>query len=277
MIVPPAIGNALRIVLTPPGDALRVRVLRRADANFAGPDDPGAVLVGETTDHSLTDINALVNGQTYVYAAYYFDGQGWTMTAPVSATPQATYFDATVDVQTVLRDRIDAGMKVEVARKALLPQSGRIEVLSAPPVFNDKRLPMVTVHLEVENPIQRAIGDQPTPDAFDDETGDWQESNGWLGRCQLTIVCWSLNPDERLAMRRALRRVLVANLPVFSDLGLDTVEFSFSDQADFQSFGIPVYQCVCSFSAMFAVTVADDVAPFAGGVEAPGPALDGFM
>lgn len=276
MIVPLAVGNALRIVMQPPDGSLRARVLRRADANFAGENDPGAVVVGETDGNALTDTSALVNGQTYFYAAAYFDGVNWSLSAPLSAVPEASYFDATVDVQTVLRDRLDAGMKVEVARGALTPQSGRIEVLTAPPVFNDKRLPMVTVHLETENPIQRAIGDAPMPDSFDDLGGDWQESGGWLGRGQLTIVCWSLNPDERLAMRRSLRRLLVANLPVFSDLGLDTVEFSFNDQADFQSFGIPVYQCVCTFSAMFAVTVGDNVASFSG-AEAPGPALDGFM
>jgi len=276
MIVPLAVGNALRIVLAPPDDALRARVLRRADANFAGENDPGAVVVGETDGHALTDTSALVNGKTYFYAVAYFDGVHWQLSAPVSAVPQASYFDATVDVQSVLRSRLEAGMRVEVERRELLPQSGRIEVLTAPPVFNDKRLPMVTVHLETENPVQRAIGDQPVPDTFDDVAGDWQESGGWLGRTQLTIVCWSLNPDERLAMRRSLRRLLVANLPVFSDLGLDMVEFSFNDQADFQSFGIPVYQCVCTFSAMFSVTVADKVDPLEGAV-ALGPALDGFM
>jgi hypothetical protein len=276
MIVPLAIGNALRIVFVPPDGTVRTRVLRRADAAFTDQNDPGAINVGETDGHAVTDTSGLINGQTYFYAAAFFDGLHWSLSAAVSAVPAASYFDATVDVQTVLRDRIDAGMKVEVARGALLPQSGRIDVLTAPPVFNDKRLPMVTVHLENEAPIQRALGDQPIPDVFDTEGNDWQESGGWLGRCQLTIVCWSLNPDERLALRRALRRVLVANLPVFSDLGLDTVEFSFNDQADFQSFGIPVYQCVCSFSAMFAVTVADGVDAVTD-VLAPGPALGGFI
>lgn len=262
MVIPLPVGNAQRIFINAPLGAVLTRVLRKTADNFTGQADPAALIVADTVDNAVIDVTGLVNGTPYFYRAYHFDGVAWADSGvSVSGVPAATYFDRSVDVQSVLRDRIDAGLKVEIVRGVLLPQSHKIAVLTAPPIFDQTRLPMVTVHLENESPAQMGIGDILMPDDFDVLAGQWEESTGWLARTQLTITCWSLNPDERLNLRRALRRVLTANKPVFESLGMVNVEFPMNDMADFNSFGAPVYQVMCSFSCLAPVLVADQVAP----------------
>lgn len=262
MALPLPVGNALRVFMAAPDDAVLTRVLRKTSDTFTGIDDPGAVHVADTTDNNALDVVGLVNGTPYFYRAYHFNGLAWFDSGlSVQGTPAATYVDRTVDVQSLLRDRIDAGLKVEIARGALVPQTNKIPVVVAPPIFDQKRLPMVIVHLENEAPAQTGIGDILLPDELDVLSGQWEESTGWMARTQLTITAWSLNPDERLNLRKALRRVLTANKPVFESLGLISAEFPMSDMEDFTGFDAPIYQVTCSFSCLAPVLVADLAAP----------------
>lgn len=262
MVLPLPVGNALRIFVNAPPSAVLTRILRKATDTFAGQADPAAVVVATTREAAVLDIASLVNGTPYFYRSYYFNGSAWSDSGvSASGTPNATYVDQSVDVQSVVRDRIDAGMKVEIARGALLPQSNKISVLTAPPVFDQTRMPMVIVHLENEAATAMGIGDVLAPDQFDAMSGQWEESTGWLALTQLTVTCWSLNPDERLNLRRALRRVLMANKPVFESLGMVNVAFPMNDLADFANFGVPVYQVMCSFSCMAPVMISDQIAP----------------
>lgn len=262
-------GNAVRAVLIPPTGTQRWRLLRRADADFTGYDDAGAVVVADVTDvaePSALD-TAVTNSLTYYYQAYYYNGTAWTGSAIKSVTPEATYSGVGPDAQTVVRERLAAGLKVEVARGALKHKRGRIEVLTAPPQFDQTEFPVVTVHLESQGQAERFLGEQSAPDAFDEAL--WEVPEGWESRVRLQITAWALNPDERIALRRAVERVLVANLPVFEHAGLSLIEFEQSDMEEFERYGAPVYFTHFQFSCIVPTVVAGEVAAISA-VEATG-------
>lgn len=250
-----SVGNALRLFITPPASAVYWRVLRRTQDLFTGPDDAGAVLVDEGNDNVLLDATGLVNGMPYFYRAYYWDGAAWSGSATVSATPVATYDDPSVDVLSTVRERVLDGLAIEVQRGHLKlpPNKAQIDVINALPMYDDSAFPVVTVHLESESPAVRSIGEELGEDEETD--AGWEENEGWLARAMINIVGWSLNSDERIALRIALRRILVANLGVFNDLGLQQVEFDVMDNEDVQSYPAPVYQAMCRFTCLVAVSV----------------------
>lgn len=260
MIVPLAVGNALRVFLEPPAGALMWRVLRKGADTFVDQDDPDAFRVCEGDEKSFVDFEYLQNGSVYHYRAFYWNGMDWTASASATGTPNATYEDCSTDALVVVRDRINAGLQAEVARGTLRPKSGSIQVLTAPPVMEDVRWPLVTVQLVNEGPGERGIGEILEPDEFDGIGYDWSDNEGWLARVQLAITAWSMNPDERITLRQVLRRLVVANLPVFDDAGIQQVEFS---QQDFDAVGgeypAPVYQSMGTFNCLAPVSVGGDV------------------
>ena len=264
MIVPIPAGAALRVFVEPPAGSIAWKILRKDADTFAGHADPDAYLVRAGTDLSaLDDGPGLLNGAPVYYRAYYWTGAAWVASATVSATPAATYSDETEDVLSVLRDRIQAGMDAEVLRGALAHPDGAIPVLDAPPVFDDVRFPCVTLHLQDESPQERFIGEDPTSDAADKDliAGTWGESEGYLASVQVMATIWALNPDVRREARKALRRILVANLPVFDEHGLLNVSFSMQDTEDFSGYSAPVYQTMCTVRCLSPVRVS---APGAG-------------
>lgn len=251
MIQPLAAGNALKVILDVPADASALRLLRRVTDAFTGQDDPDAYLVSDVLERATLDSVSLVNGTLYYYRPYYFIGSDWSAGTTVSATPAATYEDRTSDVLDIVRERLDLGLQVEVARTTLTHEQGHIKVLTAPPVLEDTVWPVVTVHLTNEAPGERGVGEMS-----DEFEGD---SNGWLARVSLTIMGWSLNPDERIELRKALRRIVLANMGLFDFAGMVEIEFSQQDTEDFNSFGAPVYQTLCTFSCLAPVVVGSDL------------------
>lgn len=259
MIQPLAAGNALRVILDVPAGASKCRLLRKVADTFTGQDDPDALLVSDVLERAALDTAGLVNGTLYRYRAYYFVAGAWQSGTSVSSTPAATYEDRGGDVMSLVRERIDLGLQVEVQRGALTHNQGHIKVLTAPPIFDDTVWPVVTVHLANEAPGERAVGEMPFPDEFDDGDRQWAENEGWLARVQLTIMGWSDNPDERIELRKALRRIVLANMPVFDFAGMVQIEFSQQDTEDFGSYTVPVYQTLGTFSCMAPVVVGSNV------------------
>jgi hypothetical protein len=250
MIAPLAAGNALRVFLEPPPFARRWRLLRKLSDSFTGQDDPDAVVVHDGGDKPVLDIAGLVNGTLYFYRPFYSDGVAWSSAQAVSATPAATYEGVGSDVLSLVRDRLDLGLQEELRRGTLLQDEGHIQVLTAPPLTENTVWPIVTVHLQGDDPADRALGEAIGADEFDAIGGDWGDTEGWLSRVQLALMGWSLNPDERIELRRALKRIVQANLPVFADAGMTGVEFSMQDTEDFSSYDAPVYQVLCTFSCL---------------------------
>ncbi len=252
-------GNAIRLFITPPAGAEAVRVLRRTADTFTGPADAGAFLVGESLDNVVIDTTALVNGQAYFYKPYALVAGSWVAGAAVSGTPNATYQDASAQVVEVVRERLAAGLLVEVKRGALHHELGKIPVLIASPTFEDTKWPVVTIHVAQDAPEHRWLGEMQQSDWFDPDSDEWIGTEGWLSRVQLNIAGWALNADVRAALRKAIKRIVLANLPVFDEHGMYQVGITQQDVDDFQSYSAPVYQSICQFSclARSAVTSVD--------------------
>lgn len=253
MITKLSAGNALRVFLQPPAGASRWRLLRKLSDTFVGAVDVDAALVDEGTESILVDAEGLVNGVTYYYRAFYLVDAVWVPSATASAAPAADYEDVTTDVMTVLRDRLAAGLLVEVQRGTLRHENGSIPLFVAPPEYGQSRWPIVSLHLSSEDPAQRFLGESLTSDDFGGDA--WDEPEGWLAKVQIAIVGWSLNADERIELRKALRRIVIANLQVFESYGFVNVEFSQQDMEDFERYASPVYQAMCTFTCMAPVAV----------------------
>lgn len=259
-VFPLAIGNAMTVQLEPPAGAEKWRVLRKIVDSFSGFDDMDALLVYEGDDKSFLDASYLKNDQLYFYRAYYWIGDEWVDGGGNSGTPRATYGDDSVDVQSFVRDRVDAGLQEEVARGMLRPRSGSVQVLTAPPVYEETRWPVVCIRMINDHPQHRGLGEIIQTDEFDGDA--WEDTEGWLASVQLSVEAWSMNPDERIALRKSIRRIIVGNLAAFELAGMSTIEFSQQDtEALNGEFPAPVYQSVGTFTCLAPVVVGGRVAP----------------
>lgn len=262
MVHPLPIGNALRLFLQPQAGAVLWRVLRKDQDDFSGPDDPSALLVHEGDMTGLVDAEFLANGVQVFYRPYYRMADGSWVAGPVAVgTPAATYQDLSTDALTVVRDRLEAGLQVEVQRGSIASNLGYVQAFTAPPAFDVVHFPAVTIHVESEKPSDRGIGDYIGGDALDFEDGQWSDSEGWFADVHLQIIGWSMNADERASIRQAIRRVIAGNLSVFSGLGLDLVSLQQSD-VDLMNgeYGVPqMFQSAGSFPCLAPVRVAGEV------------------
>ena len=259
MIQPLPIGNALRVFMQPPAGSVIWRVLRKDSNSFSGASDASAVVAYEGDEKIFVDAAFLINEVMAFYKPFYsVDGVVWTAGDVASGTPSSTYEDYTTDVLQVVRERIEAGLLVEIQRGNLVNEIGYIQVFTAPPSLErDLRFPLVTIHLENESSSgERAIGDNISGDEFDPVGFAWVQSEGWLANVRLTFIGWSLNSDERIELRKALRRIVVGNLALFSDKGMEQIDF---DQSDVDSvsgeFGAPMYQVMNTFTCLAPIRV----------------------
>lgn len=262
MVLPLHVGNAMQLLIEPPAGAVVWRVLRKASPDFAGHDDPTALLVYEGDERAFIDSMSLQNEVMQFYCAFYSADQiSWVPSQVANGTPTADYVDRTTDVLSIMRDRLEAGLLVECQRGNFLPELGYIQVYTAPPSLEqDLRFPLVTLHLESESPTERGIGEMLAPDQFDAIGFDWDESEGWLASVRLTIIGWSLNSDERLELRKAIRRLVVANLPVFAGHGWVMPELVQQDvDAINGEYPSPMYQVMSTFSCVAPVCVSGTV------------------
>lgn len=244
-------GAALRLFLEPPPGSISWRVLRREDDAFAGPDDAGAARVLDTHGQlNFVDTHFLANGKTYFYRLYCLIDGDWADCGGATGVPAYAADDEGVDVLSFVQDRLDVGLNAYVAAGKIAHARERIAVLSAPPAFDDTYWPVVTVHLGDDASGERGLGEVIDLDSRMDEDGMVTEREGWLARWSLTIVAWSLNPDERLLLRRYIRSIVIANLPVFESEGIQQVDLSQTDTEDFESFDAPVYQCITTFRCL---------------------------
>lgn len=262
MIQPLHVGNALRLFIQPPVDAVRWKVLKKGSSTFSGHDDPSAFLAYEGDEHVIVDIASLQNDTMAFYQPFYTsDGVEWTAGPVNSGTPRAIYEETTTDVLSFLRDRLEAGLKVEVDRGNLFNDLGYIQVFNASPSLErDLRLPLVTVHLESEDVADRGIGEVIGVDDYDFIGGGVDESEGWLSNVSVAVIGWSTNGDERLELRKAIRRIIVGNLPVFESLGWVTPSLSQSDiDAVNGEYPAPMYQVMNTFTCVAPVRVTGKV------------------
>lgn len=250
-----AIGNAVRIVLSPPAGATRWRLLRKATDTFTGQDDPAALVVLDSKQTiSTVDRQSLTNTSTYFYRVYYLSGVTWAGSATVPVTVTSDYQEVTEDVTTMMVDRLNLGLFVELGRGKLKHPNGRVPVLPAFPFGKEIAWPVVTVHLSSDGSDGRGLGETLAPDEFDGD--DWEIGEGWLSRVRLDIIGWSQNPIERASLRQAIRRVIIANLPVFDSAGMIQIDLSQSDTEEpHGEKNTVIYKSVGSFSCVAPVQI----------------------
>lgn len=271
LLKPLPVGNAVQITVDGlPATAVRWRLLRNTTGAFPAFNDPLSVLVTDSAAGDplqLIDASAsLVNGTAFHYQLFYFDGAAWSVdpNAPATVTPATTYQDDSVDAQTIVADRLRLGIAAEIARGALTPapnNNDNIDVLTAPPNFDNTLWPVISVHMTNETPVNRAIGEGIATDTFDTETQLWDDHDGWQAKTQLTIVGWSLNSDERIVLRKAIRRIILANLAVFDTALLLQVELNQQDVEDQNNYPAVVYETVCLFSCVTPLAINAPGAP----------------
>ena len=256
-----SIGNAIRIHLTPAAGVKRWRVLRNATGIFSGYNDATASLIHDGIDRVILDTQALVNGQAYHYGMFVFNGLIWAADGVVATTPSASFVQAGADVLNIVRDRIEAGLQVIVDRSEVHHENGNIQVLTAPPLFEDTVWPVVTCHVQTDASADRGVGEMIGADYISPMTDLWESHSGVFSRTQLLIVAWCLNPDARNALRRAVKGILIGNLPVFDAEGMLQIDISQTDTEDFQSFGAPVYQTMTTLTCLSAATIITTATP----------------
>lgn len=271
LLKPLPVGNAVQITVDSlPATAVSWRLLRNTTGAFPAFNDPLSVLVTDSQAGDplqLMDVGAgLINGTLTYYQLFYFDGAAWSVdpNAPASCTPATTYQDDCVDAQSIVVDRVKLGIAAEIARGALTPapnNNNNIDVLTAPPNFDNTLWPVISVHMTNETPVNRAIGEGIANDTLDAETDLWEDHDGWQAKTQLTIVGWSLNSDERIALRKAIRRIVLANLPVFDAALLLQIELNQQDVEDFTNYPAPIYETVCLFTCVTPLAINAPAAP----------------
>lgn len=248
-----ASGNAVKVALNPPKQADRWRLLRKATDDFTGQDDPAAAVILDGDERYIVDRTTLLNGNVYHYKLYSLIGANWVTTPSVQVTVTAGYFGISNDPLDVIRERLELGLKVEVTRGKLKHARDYIPVKTAFP-FNEAAMwPMVTVHVQSVSTDTRAIGELWETDADED-------MDGGLDRWRIDVIGWTMNPDERNELRKAIRRVIVANLPLFDDVGMIQIDFSQMDAEELadKDKNIVIYKTVGSFSCLAPFVVANE-------------------
>jgi hypothetical protein len=246
---PLPIGNAVRLFLRPPSGAVNWVLLRKKTNDIVAHNDPTASVIHSGTELVVLDDSALVNGTTYFYQPFFFDGTSWTTETATSVVPASTYTIDFPDPLSVMRDRLDYGLQDSIARGRMTHSRGKIQVLNSPPLASDVAWPVVTVEFAGGAPDANSVGAQiGQGDAISFDQGD---EDGWISRVSLHIVGWALNPDERITLRREIERIVVANIPLFNANGMYEVTFSPSaDSNDYESYSAPVYMTSSQFSCV---------------------------
>jgi hypothetical protein len=264
-VSPIPVGNALRVQLAPPRGSTLWQLYRNTTNVFTGPNDPDSVLVAQSNEETLYDVAGLINGITYYYRAYYWDGAEWLSDdQSASGVPASDYADQSTDALTLLRERLDYGIQNEIAQGRVTPgenSQGIIAVLTAPPIFEQVQFPVLVVHLSNETPAEYGIGELIATD-FSDASGNYTQNEGYFARTTIAVTGWALNPDVRIELRKAIRRVMIANNVVFASAGLRAVEFSQTDEDELSgTYGAPVYFTAGTFSCLSPLLVGGTVGP----------------
>ncbi|HCE08546.1 MAG TPA: hypothetical protein DEQ40_08090 [Oxalobacteraceae bacterium] len=248
---PLPIGNAVRVLLAPATGATGWKLLRKVSGAFSGPTDPAAAVIYDGSDETnILDTGALTNGTPYYYCSFELVGAAWSASTVVSITPATLYNLGGPDTLSLVRDRLELGLRAAVAAGILTHDNGYVPVLTAPPLYENTKWPVVSVHLQNDAPMERGIGEEVVPDRFDAANADWDTSEGWLSGVTIQIIGWSLNPDERIALRKAIKNIVIGNFQVFDAAGMDLITLQQSDIEDFESYAAPVYQTCRNFNCI---------------------------
>lgn len=255
------VGNAVRCLLTPATGATRTRVLRKTTDDIADASDPDAAIVHDSDDTHFVDSTTLLNGTPYYYRAFDLVDGVWVASESETVTPSATAVFEGPDFQTLVRERLRAGLAVEVGAQRLQHPDGKIRVLTAPPQFDGTVWPVFSVMYRDGAPEVRGIGELVANDLFDPDTEHWIDTEGWLKRESIHVVGFTLNSDERISLRRALEKIVLGNMPVLEAAGMTQLSVQFNDHDEMEAFSSPLYSTLATISGLAVGAVTAPIAP----------------
>lgn len=242
LLIPLAAGEAVKVMLNPPSNALSWRVLRNTTGDFT--DASSAVeVIYEGGESVFIDTAGVSNAVSYFYKPVYFDGKVWDdQFLAKQVTVANSFTDVSIDPLLCVRDRLDLGLNAMLhAGKLTHPSNAVIPVLLSSPQFEDAQFPLVTLHVEHNQVDNFGLGY-----ALADDVDEF----GWYTQSQLSITCWSLNGDERNLFRKAVKAVLLANFEVFDFAGLLQIDVQQSDREEFTLYPWPTYMSETRFSCL---------------------------
>ncbi len=240
-------GNAAQIIIAPQSGEVSWRILRKVGAmdstSFSGPDDPSALLIHSGNSRTINDFLGLVNGQPHTYIAYPFDSSGALMPlfAKTTIIPNQDFDDTSVDVQEVVRGRVESVLTTMISNGQIIPTTPSISVLSIPFCTQNTTIPVVTVLLGSDVSETRGLGDGMGAGLPVDAVG-WDESDGWFSRISIDLCIWSFNPVERNDLRRAVKAAIISSLAQFEDAGMMEIDLHLRDEEDSESMNAPLYK-----------------------------------
>jgi hypothetical protein len=270
--IPLSIGNAVKLSFIPPSDDewAGTRILRKAGtisvpAVISGPTDAAATIIwdqsGETTNQSLDearwmlDIQGLVNGILYTYAAYAYDAvPNYSDVLTITVTPAVTYTYQSFELKDLFLDRLPVTMADELLRGMIRLKSGvtKIPVISASPApGSEDTWPVVSVHLDSDAMNTEAIGHETGGQTFNEGTNLWVTNEGAYFAQAVSVLAWTLNPEERDEMRRALKRQITVVMHELVELGQAAqLGLNLQDAEEFSLYPAPVYFAICHVTCL---------------------------
>lgn len=237
-------GQAIKILLEP--TELKTRLIKNETGVFT--DENSGILLGEWTDSGAYLDDAVVDGQTYYYATYSFDGHKWAPENGRSIVSQATFRPVYNDPVSCVYNRLVAGFKVE-RDQSRIHCADPIDVLIAPATNETSVFPIVTLRCVSDSVDRFAIG----ASIIVDET----EALEWWGKMELRIEAISTNSVQRQELRRALRNIIQGNLGIFENYGYVALEFSQTDAEDTKT-GKRTYSTVAKLNFDYVIGVEKD-------------------
>lgn len=242
-------GAAVLVTMAFPCRAQQMKLLRRWDNAFPEiPDDPQAsVIYADEPVASVLDWHAVLPGIEHWYQPYFFlDGTWQRSGEPRVIVPTVQAHEPSMDSLDVIRERLEIGLNALLRNGLISHPRGVFAVLTAPPIIDDNAFPMIAVRLQQGASETHVIGGYFGTESL--ESGDVREFDGWLSRYRVQVEIWSLNPDERRLLRRAVRDILVANRDILEVLGLQELDVTFGDDEDYESHSATIYRTHASLS-----------------------------
>lgn len=273
-------GGAVRLLWVNPSDATfdHVIILRKATNDISGPTDPAAILVNRGIGKQAEEFRSvfLPNDITSsdLYRTILDDGiQSWASTiyykifasnadesdistASVIAVslPQVSTFEE-FDVIGSLLTFIKSYLKQQIVTGALRLPVGKtdIDVIDGPPLLDAISFPIVSLHLDQDQPIGFSIGDNIGH--MDEDGDDTVLRRGFMSNVTIAVVGVTDNPEIRRLLYRALKGALIAGRQLMEQHGMLNMELSGRFNEDFINYDMPLFSAEMTLRGSIATSV----------------------
>lgn len=222
---PEPLGNALSLYWKF-DDARGIRILRRTDTNFSGPEDSDAHLVYEGEESGLLLDFPLENGTTYYYRAWTYNDlhQYSEEFYDASGTPNFALEGRVLPVEEVI---------AKFVKKAFDAVGIKAEVLKAYPLQFNPLVPLVIVSSGEGGDEALTAGDMDfETEALEDPTITRTYHPHRQFRETVTLELLAPNADWRARMFRIMRQILLVLTNVLATWGYYRIQINWGPDLD---------------------------------------------